>query len=159
MNSHKNSAYKAPPPDGSSGGAGNSRVSTSASRLLPVLEKAKVLYKDWLEIYRNIERRTRFGIGTKIDLLFLDTLDLLRKAAYNPVDKKILLLNQVLEKLDSLRFFFQLLWEAHLIPSEKYSAFAPRIEELGRIVGGWRKGLIEKVEKEKTEHQTGPERK
>lgn len=131
----------------------------SASRLLPVLEKGKRLYKNWLEIYRNIERRARFGIGTKIDLLFLDTLELIRKAAYAPIDKKILLLGQVLENLDSLRFYFQLLWETHLIPTEKYSSFAPLIEELGKMVGGWRKGLLEKLEKEKTGHAMGPERK
>jgi len=126
---------------------------------LPVLEKAKVLYKDWLELYRNIERRARFGIGTKIDLLFLETLDLLRKAAYNPINTKIVLLGQVLERLDSLRFYVQLLWETHLISTEKYAAFSPGIEELGRMVGGWKKGLQEKLAKEKPGATYGPERK
>ena len=114
---------------------------------LPVLEKSKAMYKQWLEIHRNMERSARFGIGNKIDVLFLRILELLRKSMYMPAAKKVLLLEEVVGYIDSFRFFFQLLWETKLVSSKEYASFGAEIENLGRIVGGWRKGLLEKLNK------------
>ncbi|OGZ68381.1 MAG: hypothetical protein A3D44_01790 [Candidatus Staskawiczbacteria bacterium RIFCSPHIGHO2_02_FULL_42_22] len=69
------------------------------------------MYKQWMEIHRNMERSARFGIGNKIDVLFLRILELLRKSMYTPINKKILILEEVSDYIDSFRFFFQLLWE------------------------------------------------
>lgn len=136
---HKNTSSNTPPPN--------------PVKLLPVLEKSKTMYKTWMEIHRNVERRARFGLGTKIDILFLDILELLRKAAYASIDKKLPVLDQTLQHLDTLRFFFQLLWETRLVSNEKYISLAPQIEELGRMVGGWRKGLLNKTSALKTEER------
>jgi hypothetical protein len=112
---------------------------------LPVLEKAKTTYKQWLEVHRNIERTARFGIGNKIDELFLDLLELLRKTAYTPINKKLILLEMASDKIDSLRFFFQLLWEAKLVSNKQYISLGAEIENIGRIIGGWKRGLISKT--------------
>lgn len=82
---------------------------------LPILEKAKAIYKNWIVIHRNIPRTERFGIGTKIDFLFLELLELLRRAVYSSVSEKIKILENTTGKIDSLRFFVQLLWETRLI--------------------------------------------
>ncbi|OGZ79165.1 MAG: hypothetical protein A2358_04200 [Candidatus Staskawiczbacteria bacterium RIFOXYB1_FULL_37_44] len=112
---------------------------------MPVLEQSKAVYKKWLDVHRNIERTARFGIGAKIDNLFLEILELIRKAIYTPVDKKVILLEEISKKIDSLRFFVQLLWETHLIPDKQYISVAVDIENIGRIVGGWKKGIISKT--------------
>ena len=114
-------------------------------RLLPVLEKAKTVYKKWMEMHRNIERTTRFGLGLKIDNLFLDLLELLRKAVYTPVDKKIILLDAASEKVDAIRFFLQILWENRLCPDKQYISLESSIQNIGRMIGGWKKGLISKT--------------
>ncbi len=119
-------------------------------RLLPVLEKAKTVYKKWIEIHRNIPRTQKFGIGSKIDFLFLDFLELLRKAMYTPVNKKVELLEDVSGRIDSIRFFFQLLWEAHLVPDNQYISLGSEIENLGKMIGGWKRGLISKQMKPST---------
>jgi len=112
---------------------------------LPVLEKAKTVYKNWLGLHRNIERTARFGLGARIDILLLDLLELLRKAVYTPINKKIILLELASDKIDSLRFFLQLLWEARLISNKQYISIETEIQDMGRIVGGWKKGLISKT--------------
>jgi hypothetical protein len=112
---------------------------------LPVLEKAKVVYKKWIDIHRNLERTARFGLGAKIDNSFLDLLEMLRKAVYTPINKKVILLEEASNKIDSSRFFLQLLWEAKLISSKQYISIETDIQDLGRIVGGWKKGLIIKT--------------
>jgi len=111
------------------------------------------MYKNWLEIHRNVERTARFGIGIKIDNLFLEILELIRKAVYTPVNKKLILLEAVSDKIDSLRFFFQLLWETHLVSNKQYISLGAEIENIGRIVGGWKKGLISKTSAFKAEEK------
>ena len=120
---------------------------------MPVLEKSKATYKKWIEVHRNIERTVKFGLGTKIDNLFLDLLESLRRAIYTPINKKIILLEEASDKIDSLRFFLQLLWEAHLISNKQYILLETDIDDLGRIVGGWKKGLISKTSALKAEER------
>jgi len=106
-----------------------------------------------MEIQRNMERSARFGIGNKIDVLFLRILELLRKSMYAPINKKVVLLEEVTDHIDSFRFFFQLLWETKLISDKEYISFGSEIENLGKIVGGWKKGLINKTSTVKAEER------
>ena len=98
-----------------------------------------------MQIHRNMERAARFGIGNKIDILFLRLLELLRKSMYTPINKKVLFLEEASDNIDSFRFFFQLLWETKLVSNKEYIAFATEIENLGKIVGGWKKGIVNKT--------------
>lgn len=51
------------------------------------------------------------------------------------------MLNKVITKLDIVKFFVQLAWESKLIPTDKYSGLVSKLEEIGRQLGGWKKGL------------------
>ena len=112
---------------------------------LPILEKAKSIYKNWIKIHHNIPRTERFGIGTKTDILFLELLELLRKTVYASINEKIKILEEAISALDSLRFFVQLLWETKLISNGHYAVLGTDIESLGKMIGGWRKGLLNKT--------------
>jgi len=98
-------------------------------------------------------KTSRYSLGTKIDILFLDLLELLRKAVYTPIDKKIILLEAASDKIDSARFFLQLLWESKLLPSKQYITLETEIQNLGRIIGGWKKGIINKTSALKAEER------
>lgn len=65
-------------------------------------------------------------------------------ASYLPIDPKIIILGKILNRLDILKFFSQLAWENKLIPNDKYIELSERLLEIGRMLGGWRKGLLEK---------------
>ncbi len=56
-------------------------------------------------------------------------------------ETKIVLLGKIISKLDILKFFTQLAWEIKLIPSEKYLELSGKLIEIGKMLGGWRKGL------------------
>lgn len=90
-------------------------------------------------------RDERFGIGGKIDLLLLDTLEILRIASYARTEEKQRYLITAIARIDSLRFFVQIAWESKLIPSNQFQTLGLMIEEVGRMVGGWRKGLLAKT--------------
>jgi hypothetical protein len=73
--------------------------------------------------------------------VFLDILELSFTCVYLPPEPKIALLGTVISKLDILKFFMQLAWESKLIPTEKYIEMSIKLEEIGKMLGGWRKGL------------------
>lgn len=117
----------------------------SQSTFPPVIEHLKSAYKQWIAIERNLPKCERFGLGQRVDLLFCDLLDILQKASFSPIEIKISLLSESLTKIDSLRFFIQLCWELKLIPPKQFTVIGEAIEDIGKMVGGWRKGLITKT--------------
>jgi hypothetical protein len=41
-----------------------------------------------------------------------------------------------------MRFFIQLAWEAKLLTTIQHALLLKSLEEVGRMLGGWKKGLI-----------------
>ena len=128
-------------------------MNISQSSFPPVIEHIKNTYEQWILVERNLPKCERFGLGQKVDLLFIDLLDLSQKASFSPIELKISLLGDSLSKIDSLRFFIQFCWELKLIPSKQFTLISQEIEEIGRMVGGWRKGLITKTSDHLTEEK------
>ncbi len=85
------------------------------------------------------------GIGNRIERAFLDTLELTFCLTYLPLEQKIPMLNKAITKLDIVKFFAQLAWESKLIPTDKYSVLLSNFGEIGRQLGGWKKGLQTKL--------------
>jgi len=109
-----------------------------------VITKEKEAYHYWLSLHRNFPKTERYGLGRRIDLLFLEILELSFTAAYLPPEPKIILLGKIIPRLDILKFFSQLAWENKLIPEENYIALSQKLAEVGRMIGGWKNGLLEK---------------
>ncbi|HAI74434.1 MAG TPA: hypothetical protein DCS28_00980 [Candidatus Moranbacteria bacterium] len=76
--------------------------------------------------------------------MFLEILELSFSASYLPPDPKIILLGKTISRIDVLKFFVQLAWENKLIPDEKYIELSAKLQEIGRDIGAWKKGLLEK---------------
>jgi len=112
-----------------------------------VLIKEKDVYCLWIIVHRDFPKTERFGIGQKIENSFLDLLELTFASTYLVANQKILILSKTIAKLDNLKFFTQLAWESKLIKTEKYSEISKTLEEIGRMLGGWRKGLQAKDQK------------
>lgn len=110
-----------------------------------VLLKTKEAYTFWLGIHKTFPRVERLGIGQRIDTTFLSILELIFISSHSPINHKILLLEKTISKLDSLKFFTQLAWENRLIQTIKQAELSQKLEEIGRQLGGWKRGLQEKL--------------
>lgn len=110
-----------------------------------MLLKEKTAYQFWLTLYRSWPRVERFGLGQQIEQTFLLVLELTFASSYLPPDQKIVSLSRVIVKLDSLKFFMQLAWESKLMTTNQYADLSQQLEEIGRQLGGWRKGLQKKT--------------
>lgn len=119
--------------------------STPPRELPQVILKLKGVYIFWIDLHRNFPRVERLGIGQKIEHSFLDLLELTFSSAYLPPEPKIICLSRAISRLDVLRFFIQLAWEGKLLPTGKYSDLLAQLGEIGRQLGGWKKGLQTKT--------------
>jgi len=55
------------------------------------------------------------------------------------------MLGKAISKLDILKFFIQLAWENKLISTDQHIELSQNLEEIGRQLGGWKKGLEAKL--------------
>ena len=80
-------------------------------------------------------------MGEKINLLFIELAELIFTAGFAAKENKAVIIKKASLKLDLLKFFVQLALESKLIPAEKYLELSKKLEEIGRMLGGWRKQL------------------
>lgn len=111
-----------------------------------VLQKAKEIYKIWHNNLVNFNRIDRYTIGVKIDDSFISFLELVFRAAFaHDKFEKLSLVSQAVGKGDLLKFFLQIAWEHKIINHTNYGELIVRLDEVGRMLGGWRKSLQEKT--------------
>ncbi|MBI4049989.1 MAG: four helix bundle protein [Candidatus Doudnabacteria bacterium] len=108
------------------------------------MEKLRQTYKNWHGFLPHLPRLARFTLGTKIDALFTDSLEVMLLASYSSKEQKLLVLQKASTKLDTLKFFLQTAWELKILDNKKYSLLAEPLVEIGRMLGGW----MNKIKKE-----------
>lgn len=93
----------------------------------------------------HIPKIHRYTFGGKIDHLFLDTLELLFRAQYAKPETKIQYLAAIIGKTDLLKFFLQIGWENKLLDQQKYIGLSQELQEIGRMLGGWKRRFENKT--------------
>lgn len=111
-----------------------------------MLVRAKESYKIWHIHLVNISRVDRYTVGIKIDDIFLSLLELIFRATFTS-DKfeKLSLVSQAIGKADLLKFFLQIGWEYKVLNHIVYGNIILQLDEVGRMLGGWKKNLQDKT--------------
>jgi len=112
---------------------------------LPVIEHAVAVYKNWQEYRSHFPKKLRYTLGDKIDTLFIQILELLFVASYQNKNEKLPTISMALRKADILKFLLRIAWEVRAIETKKYIDISERMQELGRMIGGWKRGLESKT--------------
>ncbi|KKR52884.1 MAG: hypothetical protein UT90_C0018G0004 [Parcubacteria group bacterium GW2011_GWA1_40_21] len=118
---------------------------TPPPRAPAVLVKARESYSLWFKIIADFPKIYRQNLGGKIEGYFLELLENIFVSLYLSGDQKLRRLVICISKLDGVKFFLQLAWENKCIPNEKYTALSAHLDEVGRMLGGWKKGLEAKT--------------
>src|SRR5581483_11103943 len=111
--------------------------STLVPRLLPVLEKLKGAYLLWYGYYPLLPKIHRYSLGQRIDTLFVAVLEAVSLPGFLPRDEKQPYVRLCLRKTDALKILVMVLWETKSIDDKKYIALSVRMDEIGRMLGGW----------------------
>lgn len=84
-------------------------------------------------------------MGKKINLLFIDLVELILLAGYSNRNLKLPIIAKASSKLDSLKFFLQIAWELKALDNKKFAAISSPLTEVGKMLGGWQKQLQQKT--------------
>ncbi len=103
--------------------------------------RLKDTYGLWQRYLVDFPKQNRYTLGNKIDDVFLIAIEFSFLASYAKLDTKIIHLERCISRVDLLKLLLQLAWEIHALDNQKYITISEHLTEIGRMLGGWRKGL------------------
>ena len=110
-----------------------------------MIEHTVVVYKLWHKYKNDFPKSVRFTLGDKIDTTFVQLLELLFVASYQGKNEKLPTIRAAVRRMDVLKFFLRIAWELNALETKKYVTLSEKTDELGRMIGGWKKGLEAKT--------------
>ncbi len=105
---------------------------------LPVVVGRTYDFSLWLiQKVEHFPRSYRFSVGDRLVAAVIDLLLHLVDAAY--AREKTTILTEVNGMLNRMRYLLRLAKDLKLFTLDSYGYAAERVEEIGRMAGGWRK--------------------
>ena len=101
------------------------------------MAKVKDAYLLWYGYYHNLPKVHRYSLGQRIDILFIETIESLTTATYLRREEKLPYVRLSIRKVDTLKVLLMILWETKSLDNKKYGALSVKIEDVGRMLGGW----------------------
>ena len=108
------------------------------------MQKIKDTYSLWYSYYNILPRPHRYSLGTKIDQIFIEIIEATSIAIFLKQEEKYPHIISAIRKIDVSKILLMVLWETKSLDNKKYIALSTKIEEIGKILGGW-KGQILKT--------------
>lgn len=105
------------------------------------MQKIKEGYLIWVNIVPHIPKNARYTISARIENKFLDLLELAYTTYFSKKESKLEKIIDCILILDTLKFIISVAWEAKFISHKQYEELALNLNEVGKILGGWRKQL------------------
>lgn len=91
----------------------------------------------WHNFLPHLSRLSRYTMGVKIDNLFIELLEITFAAKYAKRENKLSFLEELSRKLDNIKFFITLLWEAKGLDAAKYGQLSQKLSSIGKMLGKW----------------------
>ena len=88
-------------------------------------------------------RAFRFTVGERLSASGLDLLLLLVDAAYSSSKDRVL--DEANRRINGTRYLLRLSKDLRLLTVDSYGYAAEHLDEIGRMVGGWRKASVRRV--------------
>lgn len=106
-------------------------------RLLPLLEKLKAAYLLWYGYYQTLPKLHRHTLGQRVDSLFVETMEATAAAGFLAREEKPPYVRLAIRKLDVTKVLLMVLWETKSLDTKKYIALSEKMDEAGKMLGGW----------------------
>ncbi|OHA24715.1 MAG: hypothetical protein A3D52_00045 [Candidatus Taylorbacteria bacterium RIFCSPHIGHO2_02_FULL_44_36] len=107
-----------------------------------MVEKTLSAYKLWQEILKLFPKTTRYSLGIKIDVLFIEIFESISTAAFAAKTEKSPWVRRAIIKLDTLKGLLRIAWEIKSLDNKKYITLSEQLSEIGRQLGGWHNQII-----------------
>ncbi len=108
---------------------------------LPILRCCHELYKSFYEYSKFFPKKDKHNIGNRCEDNILDIIELILLAINDKTERKLLILEKVSAKLNTLRMFIRLIKELKIISLTKYIILQSKIDDIGTKLGTWIKNV------------------
>jgi hypothetical protein len=109
---------------------------------LPLLAKVKSVYLIWIGFYNILPKIHKYSLGQKIDTIFIEIIEAISIASFLSPLEKHPWVKLAIRKTDTLKILLMVLWETKSIDNKKYIVLSVKIDEVGRMLGGWSGQLL-----------------
>ena len=123
--------------------------------MLPLLARMKEVYVLWYGYYQILPKLHRHSLGQRIDTLFVEIMEAIAIASFLSQESKLPYVRLAIRKNDTRRVLLMVLWETKSLDDKKYVALSIKIEEIGRMLGGWSGQLTKQNSPVKTGEKRG----
>lgn len=69
--------------------------------------------------------------------MFVDIIEAIATGSFLLGEEKIHYVRTAIRKTDTLKVFLMILWEAKSLDSKQYIGLSVKIDEVGKMLGGW----------------------
>ena len=112
--------------------------------------RTKEAFSIWCSrIVPHMQRTARYTTGARIETHFLDLLELIYKAYYANLEIKSGKIVEAISKNDIIKYLLQIAFENKLVKEKQYLELSEKLQEVGRILGGWKNSVEAKTGKQK----------
>ncbi len=114
-------------------------------KLIPVVLKLKDAYGVWQNYLNHFPKANRFTLGSKIDDVFLASIEYCFLASYASVGDKLIFIDKAISRVDLIKLLLQLAWDIQALDTKKYIHLSEYLAEIGKMLGGWRRQVANKT--------------
>lgn len=104
----------------------------------------------WMNIVPHIPKGQRYTIGTRIENKFLDILELSYITYFTEKERKKEKIIECILILDTLKYLINTTWETRLISNKQCVEITEKLDEVGKMLGGWKNSLENPEKKNRT---------
>lgn len=91
----------------------------------------------WYGYHQTLPKTHKYTLGQKIDNLLLEAIEAVATATFLYKNEKLPYVKRAIQKIDTLKVFLLILWETKSLDTKKYIALSTKIDEVGKMLGGW----------------------
>lgn len=91
----------------------------------------------WYNYHQTLPKVHKYTLGQKIDNLLLEAIEAVATASFLYKSEKLPYVKRTIQKMDTLKVFLLILWETKSLDTKKYIALSIKIDEVGKMLGGW----------------------
>ncbi|MEK7139837.1 MAG: four helix bundle protein [Patescibacteria group bacterium] len=91
----------------------------------------------WYDYYQTLPKIHRHSLGQKIDTFFVEIIEAVAVASFLSREEKHPWVRLAIRKTDTLKILLMVLWETKSLDNKKYIALSVKVDEIGKMLGGW----------------------
>ncbi|MCG2687078.1 diversity-generating retroelement protein Avd [Candidatus Parcubacteria bacterium] len=107
----------------------------------PIIKKTVDLYKEFYQYLKIFPKKDQYMLGKRCEEHIIDFMELIVSAVSLYKQEKKTKLLEANNKFDLLKVLFRMARELKMLDNKKYLNLEEKIQEIGRMLGGWIRSL------------------